>query len=267
MAAKLNLFTEICSMQNELNIYLNPKWKTANYDFRLAASQELSELIDHLPWKWWKAAKEVDMAQAKLEVVDITHFIIADLLKYFERPELVARMILDTETAYEQAKRDKIVKLVVSDRLATNFDGSVNGRISESKSFDEIIKRTFKLQARLVNCSSIYLPDVLIELWDLYDLELKEIAKIYFSKNTLNMFRYENGYREGTYIKIWPNQNIQQSYSENDTANYIRLDAEDNVVLHSITEYELANWDWTDINTRKELLARLTHRYKQIKVE
>jgi dimeric dUTPase (all-alpha-NTP-PPase superfamily) len=239
-------------MQNDLNIFLNPKWKSANYDFRLAASQELSELIDQLPWKWWKASINVDMAQAKLEVVDITHFIIADMLKYFEKPELVARLILDTKMKYDEARVTKAAKKPVSDSETNCYAGP---KTDETVNYQELIKKTFQLQARLVNCSVLYLPDVLIELWEVYDLKLEEIAKIYFSKNTLNIFRYKNGYREGTYIKQWGNQ-------ENDTTTKFHL-FEDNVILHDIVTKELAHHNWLIPDTRTELYALLEKKYQR----
>ena len=43
------------------------------------------------------------------------------------------------------------------------------------------------------------------------------LQKIYIGKNCLNKFRQDNGYKEGTYIKVWNNQ-------------------EDNVVMLSILE-------------------------------
>jgi dimeric dUTPase (all-alpha-NTP-PPase superfamily) len=41
-----------------------------------AAGQELAELNDSIPWKWWK--KQVpDLQNAKVEVVDLFHFVTA----------------------------------------------------------------------------------------------------------------------------------------------------------------------------------------------
>lgn len=251
----LPLFTEICSMQNDLNIYLDPKWKSADYDFRLAASQEMSELIDHLPWKWWKASKAIDMAQVKLEVVDITHFIIADLLKYFNQPHLVAQLIIDAQDVHQQRKMDKFVKIALFDVVETDFNGVTPGKMLGTRKYDDLIANSFKLKNRLGNCSTIYLPDVLIELWELYDLQPEELAKIYFSKNTLNMFRYEHGYREGTYIKQWSNQAM-------DTTKTFHL-YEDNVVLHNLVTGPLAGYDWTRLDTRKELYKLLEEKYQR----
>ena len=34
-------------------------------------------------------------------------------------------------------------------------------------------------------------------------LDLNTLYKLYVGKNILNQFRQDNGYKEGTYIKVW----------------------------------------------------------------
>ncbi|MDR1435632.1 MAG: dUTPase [Puniceicoccales bacterium] len=42
-----------------------------------AMQQELAELTDSLPWKWWANYQHFDLQNAKVEVVDILHFLIS----------------------------------------------------------------------------------------------------------------------------------------------------------------------------------------------
>ena len=42
-----------------------------------AMSQELAELTDSVPWKWWAKYQEFDRQNAKVEVVDLFHFLIS----------------------------------------------------------------------------------------------------------------------------------------------------------------------------------------------
>ncbi|MFT5122072.1 MAG: dimeric dUTPase (all-alpha-NTP-PPase superfamily) [Candidatus Omnitrophota bacterium] len=42
-----------------------------------ATSQELAELTDSVPWKWWAKYQEFDLQNARVEVVDLFHFIIS----------------------------------------------------------------------------------------------------------------------------------------------------------------------------------------------
>jgi len=46
-------------------------------NYTRAASQELAELVDSVPWKWWAKYQTFDEQNAKVEVVDLFHFIIS----------------------------------------------------------------------------------------------------------------------------------------------------------------------------------------------
>lgn len=81
----MDKFDEIFSMQDTLNkrIGVNTdgmsdedkaKW-VLNYT--RAMQQEMSELIDSVPWKWWAKYQEFDEQNAKVEVVDLFHFLIS----------------------------------------------------------------------------------------------------------------------------------------------------------------------------------------------
>src|SRR5438128_8969429 len=42
-----------------------------------AMSQELAELTDSVPWKWWAKYQKFDDQNARVEVVDLFHFLIS----------------------------------------------------------------------------------------------------------------------------------------------------------------------------------------------
>ena len=42
-----------------------------------AMSQELAELTDSVPWKWWAKYQKLDEQNARVEVVDLFHFLIS----------------------------------------------------------------------------------------------------------------------------------------------------------------------------------------------
>ena len=50
------------------------KW-TLNYC--RAMSQEIAELTDSVPWKWWAKYQKFDAQNARVEVVDLFHFLIS----------------------------------------------------------------------------------------------------------------------------------------------------------------------------------------------
>jgi dimeric dUTPase (all-alpha-NTP-PPase superfamily) len=42
-----------------------------------AISQEVAELTDSVPWKWWAKYQKFDQQNARVEVVDLFHFLIS----------------------------------------------------------------------------------------------------------------------------------------------------------------------------------------------
>ena len=50
------------------------KW-VLNYS--RATQQEMAELIDSVPWKWWAKYQDFDKQNARVEVIDLFHFLIS----------------------------------------------------------------------------------------------------------------------------------------------------------------------------------------------
>lgn len=46
-------------------------------NYTRAMQQEIAELIDSVPWKWWAKYQEFDEQNAKVEVVDLFHFLVS----------------------------------------------------------------------------------------------------------------------------------------------------------------------------------------------
>ncbi len=42
-----------------------------------AMSQEVAELTDSVPWKWWARYQKFDFENAKVEVIDLLHFLVS----------------------------------------------------------------------------------------------------------------------------------------------------------------------------------------------
>lgn len=76
---------EIFRMQEELNqrIGVNTASLTDEekakwiLNYTRAMNQEIAELIDSVPWKWWAKYQKFDEQNAKVEVVDLFHFLIS----------------------------------------------------------------------------------------------------------------------------------------------------------------------------------------------
>jgi len=84
-AGFMDKLEEIFQMQDALNkrigVNLPPptddekaKW-ILNYT--RAMQQELAELTDSVPWKWWAKYQKFDQQNARVEVVDLFHFLVS----------------------------------------------------------------------------------------------------------------------------------------------------------------------------------------------
>jgi dimeric dUTPase (all-alpha-NTP-PPase superfamily) len=46
-------------------------------NYTRAMQQEMAELIDSVPWKWWAKYQKFDLQNARVEVVDLFHFLVS----------------------------------------------------------------------------------------------------------------------------------------------------------------------------------------------
>ena len=46
-------------------------------NYSRAMQQEIAELIDSVPWKWWAKYQDFDQQNARVEVIDLFHFLVA----------------------------------------------------------------------------------------------------------------------------------------------------------------------------------------------
>jgi dimeric dUTPase (all-alpha-NTP-PPase superfamily) len=57
---------------------LSPEDKTKwALNYSRAMTQEIAELIDSFPWKWWAKYQKIDEQNARVEVVDLFHFLVS----------------------------------------------------------------------------------------------------------------------------------------------------------------------------------------------
>jgi dimeric dUTPase (all-alpha-NTP-PPase superfamily) len=76
---------EIFRMQGALNSRIGVNLPPASdeekakwiLNYTRALQQETAELIDSVPWKWWAKYQKFDEQNAKVEVVDLFHFLVS----------------------------------------------------------------------------------------------------------------------------------------------------------------------------------------------
>jgi len=80
-----DMFKEMFRMQAELNARIGVRCdelseqeqQTWILNYCRAMTQELAELTDSVPWKWWAKYQTYDKQNARVEVVDLFHFLIS----------------------------------------------------------------------------------------------------------------------------------------------------------------------------------------------
>lgn len=160
---------EMLELQHAHNQQVHPQWHKQNYPFHRAIWTECAELLDHYGWKWWKR-QEPDLVQVKLEIVDIWHFGLSMMI-------VAERNINDVGREMMARERDCSV-------VGPSFVTTVEAVAQHA------------LQGRFDTLA-------FMDMMNTLPFPLKELYGIYKGKNVLNRFRQANGYKEGSYQKIW----------------------------------------------------------------
>lgn len=213
-------------LQQQLNDATNGKgWEQGMtkqgkpIDWRRCIYLECAELIDSYPWKHWKNIDaQADSENIKIEVVDIWHFVMSEMLRINS---------CDIEALAEDIKN------------LPNFQNLKKTPTPLSKEYFQQIETIEKFIKTIFDGSDW--RDMTNRYFDIVTqsgLNLDTLYQLYIGKNILNQFRQDHGYKEGSYIKIWNNE-------------------EDNVVMQNILN---ANSDITP----KELYEALQEVYSKL---
>ena len=171
------------ALQANMNAKVDPNWITARYPYLRAVAIEGAEAIEHHGWKWWKK-QDKDLSQLQMELVDIWHFILSEILLRNDDNQLTPleyllnvlsdanspQLIELDNTTYKLNETDLVTKLelLIAISIARRIDLGL---------FESIMR----------DC----------------ELTWTDLFCQYVGKNVLNMFRQDNGYKEGTYRKMW----------------------------------------------------------------
>ncbi len=151
---------------------------------------ECAELIDSFAWKHWKEiSKAADWDNVKVEIVDIWHFIVSLILEDYKNknPKSIEKIAKDVADA--QGFKEFCEDASVNDRDFYGIINDIENIIHTVTSFkmdlfNELLPKYFYLSLK---CG----------------INLHELYSYYVAKNVLNQFRQDNGYKEGTYKKVW----------------------------------------------------------------
>lgn len=166
MKQKLQVMLQL---QDQMNQKIHPQWREQEYEWYRAIWIECAELMDHYGWKWWKK-QSPDRDQVLLELIDIWHFGLGQLLQGGDDFEKLAAQIQDQ---FDFGQNPVDFKESVE---------SFASAVLSTKSFDV---KSFCLMMLSI------------------DLRFDALYQTYIGKNVLNFFRQDHGYKEGRYQKLW----------------------------------------------------------------
>jgi len=174
-------------------------------NWRRCIYMECAEMIDSFTWKHWKNIdQEADWDNLQVEVVDVWHFI----------------MSLAIEN-YSQTLRGQVEDLAIDISELQSFK-KIDTEDELFAKQDETIYKIESIMIEALSRDSLQLEKLLGDFFDLVlmsGLNLESLYKLYVGKNILNQFRQDNGYKEGSYIKVWAGE-------------------EDNVVMKRVLEQD-----------------------------
>ena len=174
---KIDNYDTLVRLQHELNIRtISPTYLNKDINWNGAIIRESGELLDSIGFKWWKK-QSIDMENAKIEAVDLLHFVISDSLKEksLKSSHFIKKVIDEFALFFEE-------KATFTD---FKYDNDIENIINELN---------YKKYSRFF---------VLKKLFSALEMSNEDVYVAYIVKNCLNQFRQDNGYVTGTYIKDW----------------------------------------------------------------
>ena len=157
-------------------------WKRCIY-------MECAEMIDSFSWKHWKSIdKEPDWDNLQIEIVDVWHFI----------------MSLAIED-YSKNLKGQIEDLAINISNLDSFS-KIDMDIRNYAAQDDVMLKVENIMLIVLAKENLDLEKLLIEFFDLVvmgGLNLETLYRLYVGKNILNQFRQDNGYKDGSYVKLW----------------------------------------------------------------
>lgn len=178
-----NLIDAMFRIQNALNTKsYNTDWiakgKTEEFDYAMAAGDEAHEFARSLPFQWWTKDK-ADRQNQVTELVDAWHFV-------------MSQMIIDEDGRVEDAAWTGLGAFKTAQMLGTEPTAQ-----KQMKLFVAALYTHNTPEARFSYSVAFFL------LCKKADVSLNLLYARYIAKSTLNKFRVANGYKAGTYKKIW----------------------------------------------------------------
>ena len=181
----MNQIEQMYSLQRQLNDDTNGAiWLTGvtrenrSISWYRGIYMEVAEAIDSFNWKHWKNIDdEPDWDNIRVELVDIWHFLMSESIRIGD--ESYANKFLDMKP---KGGFDSVALVsLLEEMLVLSVASSIDSKINNSRKITNLF---FNIISHL-------------------DIDVEDLYKRYVIKNQLNIFRQKNGYKNGTYVKLW----------------------------------------------------------------
>ena len=171
----MSIFEKMVKLQHQFNKQVAEDYLDKNFNWNSAIIAESGELLDSLGYKWWKK-QEPDMENVKVEAIDLLHFVISDRIQknkkmYSEKESLEMTFV----ELYNEFNNVKVLR--------------------DYSTLEDMI---FYLIA-----TNSYRINVMKRIFTKLEMSNEDVYIAYITKNCLNKFRQDNGYKDGSYIKNW----------------------------------------------------------------
>ena len=177
------------TLQDRMNCTVTPEWVNKDFNWHDAVWVECAELLDQLGYKWWKF-KQVDIEAARMEVVDIYHFMLSIVIESGIHPAYyiskAGLSVFNTQESIPAAK-------ILTRELASHYTSKCK-TVLDSANPEEF--------------------NIFMSLCGSLGMTYEELYERYIGKNALNIFRQNNGYKDGTYEKVWGGREDNEYASE-----------------------------------------------------
>lgn len=178
-APTAGMLAAMLELQASMNQKIDHDWLAKRHAYLRAVLVEATEALEHYGWKWWKK-QSPDIAQLRIEMIDIWHFVLSEYLL--------------------RASGDKQAAVAA---LLAEWHGDVVEFDGTRYALDRLdLREQLELLAALAAVRRLCMP-LVARLFIACDLPPSALFRDYVSKNVLNHFRQDRGYKTGTYKKTW----------------------------------------------------------------
>jgi hypothetical protein len=179
-APSRGMLLAMLDLQDSMNQKIDADWRARRHAYLRAVLVEATEALEHYGWKWWKK-QSPDLPQLRIELIDIWHFVLSEYLLRAEGDKAHAAQTIGSDWNAPPA---------------LDFDG-------QRYEFDTLdIRQQLELLASISAVRRLNIP-LLAKLFAAVELTPEALFREYVSKNVLNHFRQDRGYKTGEYKKTW----------------------------------------------------------------